>query len=45
MKSFFILAILFILSGCGVNEGVTRNYIISHSEVENYPLLSEEPSE
>jgi len=37
MKILFALLSLFILTSCGLSQGIQRNYIISHSQKEEIP--------
>ena len=44
MRFIFVLFLILFLSGCGVDQGYNRGYIISHSQVEEQPQekISEE---
>ena len=40
MKIVVTCLLFFVVCGCGINEGIERNYIIS--EVENHASISQE---
>jgi len=37
MRVLFGLLSIFILTSCGLSQGIQRNYIISHSQKEEIP--------